>query len=89
MISALLLSSGILLPPKQYDHPPKMPVVVIDDTPEEVERFCRKRAEYFGGRSIIGCAFPGKDICIIVMPNGYSRDLWRHERAHCNGFSHD
>lgn len=90
MISVLLLSSGILLPPKQYRGIPEMPVKVIEGTQEEVDRFCRKSAKYHGQRSIQACALPGKKLCIIIWPEELPRHgrLWVHEQAHCRGWKH-
>lgn len=89
VVSILLASvSGVQLPPAKYDYPPKQKLHVLEGTQSEIQRFCRKASRYGGPGHILACTIPGKKICIIIWPKGQPRsgDLWRHERAHCNGF---
>jgi hypothetical protein len=92
MISLILLASlsGVQLPPAKFDHPPRQKMHVLEGTHSEIQRTCRVASKYRGEREILACAIPSKKFCIIIWPKGKPRsgDLWRHERAHCNGWKH-
>lgn len=83
-------ASGSFLPPPEYDYPPRQKVQVLEGTHSEIQRVCRLASRYGGPRSILACSIPNNRICIIVWPKGKHRSgpLWRHERAHCNGWRH-
>lgn len=88
--ATVLLTSGVQPPPARYDHAPRQRVQVLEGTKAEIQRVCRLASKYHGGRDILACTIPGKTVCIMVWPKGKPRSgaLWRHERAHCNGWKH-
>ncbi len=92
MLSFLLAASlsGVQIPPARYDHPPAMRMQVIEGTNAQIQRVCRLASKYRGELEILACAIPGKTVCIMIWPKGKPRSgpLWRHERAHCNGWRH-
>lgn len=79
------------LPPEQYDHTPKMPVTVERVTKDQLLAQC-----YTATKSSLGCAFPSSTSCRIIIVDdaamradgrGWTYELmFRHERAHCNGW---
>ncbi len=79
-----------LAPPAHFDHPPRVPMQVIEGTQAEIQRVCRRLSGYAGGHHILACAIPSRTRCIIIWPKGRAREgvLWRHERAHCNNWRH-
>jgi hypothetical protein len=74
-------------PPARFDHPAKN-VMVMEDSPGEVNRLCRLAARYRGKGNILACALTMKHVCVIIFPRGVTRTgpLYRHEQAHCNGW---
>lgn len=88
ILSAVLLSASVALPPKRYRHPPRMRVQITEGTPEQVERFCRRSIHHNQDRRILACSLPGEKLCVIILPHGYSQDLRTHEEGHCNGWKH-
>ena len=87
MISAFVLAAilSVQAPPARYDFEPKIPVSVIEVSSPNMT--CRR----IGGRNsgtILACAVASKSRCIIIWPAGKRRAglMWRHERAHCNGW---
>lgn len=73
------------MPPAQYDHPaPHMDVHVLSAA--RLERICRGFMKH---SNPIACAIKYKNIkCVILLPRGYADWMYRHERAHCNGWKH-
>lgn len=90
LLVAAFLATSVQLPPARYDHKPTVSMQVIEGTKAEIQRVCRMASKYEGGREILSCALPSETRCIIIWPKGqpHSGDLWRHERAHCNGWRH-
>ena len=88
LIAAFLAATSIQAPPARYDHPPKIQMKVMEAPPSQLRRVCRLASGYRGGGTILACSMPGKSRCIIIWPAGEKRAglLWRHERAHCNGW---
>lgn len=83
-----------LLPPKEYDHPYKGGIIVTHLNDDNIDEICGKWA--------VACTYADpslKDVCyiymrkILIMPHSGNRvpynKLFRHERAHCNGWIHD
>jgi hypothetical protein len=75
------------IPPARFDHAhPNMAVRYL--SPSEVDKLCRRigaRAPF--GLAIKGCAKGGPTSCAIVIPLKDDGAIFRHERAHCNGWS--
>ena len=74
-------TNGTILPPARYDH--EMPGLTVMQFPMiGVKRVC--------GKQRIACApvGDGKPPCWIVIPNTVpiGGAVYRHERAHCNGW---
>ena len=88
--ATVLMAADIQPPPARYDHAPTVRMQVIEGTKAQIQRVCRMASGYHGGRHILSCAIPSKGLCIIVWPRGMKRSgwLWKHERAHCNGWRH-
>lgn len=79
-----------VVPPKPYDHSAANAVVVSRD-PAQIRALCTvKEASPWPGGGVGACTlYRGKDKpCIILWPRGVPKSgvLWRHERAHCNGW---
>jgi len=77
----------VLEPPARFDHPYAGPVI------ERVLPLGEARAVCAGkGTRADACSWVIKGTCYLVIPrNGQVKDLRayvRHERAHCNGWSH-
>lgn len=74
-------------PPKRFDHP-AVNTLVVERTPQQIRDLCSEHSPWASG--VGACALPGKR-CIILWPKGKARAglLWRHERAHCNGWPAD
>jgi hypothetical protein len=85
-LMALLLM--VKPPPHEFDHPFEG-MIVQYATLEEIEREC-------GYDHAIGCALiteasDGTIVkCTLLLPHGnpVGNRLYRHERAHCNGWRH-
>lgn len=89
-------------PPPEYDRPANN-MNVWHRSPVKVNDLCRRlvthpdnpyRLAANGGGVFEACAIGGPAQCILVMPQrasitraSYDR-LYRHERAHCNGWNH-
>ncbi len=86
LLLALPILMGIQAPPARYDHPPKIPVVVVEVA--DPNRVCRGLSGYRGGSYILACALLLKTRCVIIWPEGQKQSglLWRHEIGHCNGW---
>lgn len=106
MIAAALLAAstlawpdGVVIPPAQYDHPPKMPIVVIHPHAAEFAALCPHDSscsiEYVNGNCVIAMpewsevrtSWSGRGKPQRPTPE-YIGHLFRHERAHCNGWRH-
>lgn len=89
-LSMVILVGGVEPPPARYDHAPTVRLHVIEGTDEQIQRVCRRASRYDGDLKILACAMASDDACIIIWPKGQPRAgrLWRHERAHCNGWEH-
>jgi hypothetical protein len=79
-----------VIPPKQYDRAATN-VMVVNRTPAEIRSVCTVReASPWPGGGVGACTlYRGKNKpCIILWPRGVPKSgvLWRHERAHCNGW---
>lgn len=76
-----------IIPPKQFDHPAPN-ARVVNRSPDQIARICQKHSPWASG--VGACAlYSGKNKpCIILWPQGVPKSgvLWRHERAHCNGW---
>src|SRR5213595_314379 len=88
----VLATWPIEAPPPQYDHPFHGKVIVSYDAPGAC-------GSVYGGHAS-GCAYVSKGVCRIhlrpkgstygffVMDNEGIANVFRHERAHCNGWRH-
>lgn len=75
-----------MMPPAIYDHPPAKPPIVIMRSLDELEALC---ADNPWGDNIGACTMVMKNgQCLILWLDGdpVGGVLWRHERAHCNGW---
>ena len=82
------LWGGVVPPPAQYDHPYRGRLYVHYAHPE------RLKFECFTSRNINGCAQSfRKGHCTIYISSELSKQekarVYRHERAHCNGWNKD
>jgi hypothetical protein len=72
-------------PPARFSGQPAMAAKVIRS--DIVPTFCRNASQKKG------CAYPGTQLCVIVIARGLSssafRAVLRHEKAHCNGWPAD
>jgi hypothetical protein len=89
----VLAAMGLVLdPPAKYDYPPNPPPIVEETTLEEIARRCASTV-LPKGYFVLACTLPPSPYnkCVIAWPKGTPRNnaLWRHERAHCNGWVHD
>ena len=77
------------LPPVEYDKPYPGQLTVEEVTSAQLRTRCVSATQ-----SSLGCAFPGKDKCHILLVSEASmravgwtvEAMLRHERAHCNGW---
>jgi|SRR5271170_3429605 hypothetical protein len=78
----------VLEPPERYNHPYAGPVIEQVLPLGETRTLCAHM-----GAPADACAWVAHGACHIVIPrNGPVKDLQayvRHERAHCNGWTHD
>lgn len=88
---AMLASNSVnaqLAPPLQFDHTYTGKMIIRHGSPKKVDDMCRVRGQT--GPGPWACTYmenlPGE--CTIWMPNKHAfYDLiFRHERAHCNGW---
>ena len=98
--SSVMAHSTTELPPAGYDHPAAQ-MRVWSYSVAKVDDLCgrlvtHKQNPYRVARTgtMFGCAIGGVKQCILIMPKksgmstvSYDR-LYRHERAHCNGWHH-
>lgn len=73
----------ILDPPAIHDHPYAGQVIEHRLSVRGIEIVC--------GRGKLACSWPslsGSGPCYVWLPVKASAALWRHERAHCNGWEH-
>jgi hypothetical protein len=89
-------------PPAEFDRPANN-MRIWHYSAAKVSDLCQRlvthrdnpyRLASTGGRAIGGCAVGGTAQCILILPvrssvsaESYDR-LYRHERAHCNGWRH-
>jgi hypothetical protein len=68
-------------PPARYDKP-AFNVAVQHASKSQIKRFC-------GNPFALGCAYAHSKGCTIIVPPGTGTEsmLYRHERAHCNGWA--
>lgn len=87
-----------LQPPWYYDYPYRGKLTVIYLSPDSVHEVCKRGLQLDPSARVRACAYTydkRPDLCEVVMPHktAYSRDIWdqifRHEIAHCNGWSGD
>jgi len=83
---------GFLFAPKQYDHETHKPMRVVYQEVEHIGDACGE-PELNG--KINGCSISiTGGVCMIILPlphtygKNYEDALFRHERAHCNGWRH-
>lgn len=83
LVSTAALASPRVEPPRRFDHPATVKVVVVPRTLAEINSICRDHPWVKAG----SCTLPGST-CVIMWPRGKARSgiLWRHEIAHCNGW---
>lgn len=67
-------------PPARYDKP-VVNLSVQYASKSQIKRFC-------GNPFALGCAYAHSKGCTIIVPPGTGKGsmLYRHERAHCNGW---
>ena len=84
------------LPPSAYDRPAAN-MKIWHYSAAQVNNLCRrimdKAGSHAGDGNVYGCAVGGPAQCILIMPHeGVTtvnyQALYRHERAHCNGWRH-
>jgi hypothetical protein len=77
----------VLEPPERYNHPYSGPVIERVLPLGEARAACAHM-----GAPADACAWVARGTCYLVIPrNGPVKDLGayvRHERAHCNGWTH-
>jgi hypothetical protein len=88
LVSLILVSSSsgagaigyIQPPPARYDKP-AFNVSVQYASKSQIKRYC-------GNPFALGCAYAHSKGCTIIVPldTGTGSMLYRHERAHCNGW---
>src|SRR5262249_23480455 len=90
------LRANDYLPPGEFDHEYKGELKIVRGTQQELHAACPN--SFLPGNNALGCAkqaLPG--VCVIYMLNdaGLQALNWdveivfRHERAHCNGWRHE
>jgi len=99
LLSTEVHAMRVDLPPKRYDHS-HPDLVILETRFSQVDNMCRgifgrRKFERFG--RVLACAAVGngKSPCILILPkaggSGVSKAeraaLFRHERAHCNGWA--
>lgn len=84
------------LPPALYDHPFDGPLTVVSRPVEQIGLMCRTAGGFLAKDwalgATYGCSFKVNGRCYVIVPSDVPdklRDqLFRHEQAHCNGWSH-
>jgi len=90
-------SLNVIHPPKRYDHPhPRL--VVVEVSGRDVRKLCgtlfgRANFDHYG--RVHGCASvgDGRKSCVLIMAKRGTLSartyeaVFRHERAHCNGWA--
>lgn len=93
-MSFLFAIAVSLLPPAEFDYP-YAGTLFEDVLPiAQVDAECRRLTGTTRKKLIRGCAVKYPGGCLIVYPDvpvkGVdSRDIRRHEIAHCNGWKHE
>lgn len=92
------LSHGnYFVPPKAYDYAPKKTPIILYTDELSVPFACGEpvgREFHNGDFRIQACARELGSRCLIILPfasqvsTADEEGLWRHERAHCNGWKH-
>ena len=96
VISGLALSAAIAacsaFAPEKYDHA-SANMIVRHTSVAGVARRCGRHMPAHRAQ-ILGCALGNEKLCLVFLPHkasvgavAYER-LYRHERAHCNGWKH-
>lgn len=88
---ALVLNGGLLAPPAQFNHEP-VAAYVVDIVPhKQLPVVCGKPK---GEKVRVGCAMTNKLGSFIFITDAVASDkrayaiVFRHERAHLNGWKH-
>jgi hypothetical protein len=84
------------LPPAQYDHGFDGTLTVVSRPFEQVGIICRTvrgfAAKDVALGAVFGCSFMVDGRCYVILPSDVPDklldQLFRHERAHCNGWIH-
>ena len=79
MLEAAVAAWLVLQPPARFDYPNDTMTVLRRDTAEIID-IC--------GRTNVACAYFHDGRCFIVIPHKAPESgmIYRHERAHCNGW---
>jgi len=82
----------MLMPPVQYDHPPKIPVIERVVPWNELQRLCRagieaEKVRTATGYGVWGCSVVKDGKCYVARID--NPGVRRHEVAHCNGWPRD
>jgi hypothetical protein len=82
----------MLMPPAQYERPPKIPVIERVVPWNELQQFCRagieaQKVRTATGYGVWGCSVVKDDKCYIARID--NPGVRRHELAHCNGWPKD
>ncbi len=91
LMAVLLTAMGnTMIPPERYDHVYTGKLLVLRVGADDLNRICKTRTAACVVREI----GPDRGRCTIFMIRkgvisiAFERKLRRHERAHCNGWSH-
>jgi len=79
----MLAATPALGQPAGYDRPYRGKLTVVHLSPWDIRKVC--------GGLAVACAVVGKGRCTIYMSpldNWKTRQTYRHEIAHCNGWKH-
>ena len=77
-------------PPPQYDYAPTGTFMKVERTYNPDKKCRRYGAQPSKGNVVEGCTIRKGGTCVIVLPYSANKGsvLYRHERAHCNGWRH-
>jgi hypothetical protein len=92
-------ADGIEMPPARFDHWPRAKVFVRHIHFNQMQFVCGlTAAERAQKMSVLACAPMFGNECWLFLPvwaefeggnnSAWRRHIWKHERAHCNGWRH-
>lgn len=81
-------AAPLMYPPDRYDRPYHGKLIVLERTASDLQAICaRNGSPWKGGTG--ACTVLTSKGCVVVWRKGRPRSgaLWRHEMAHCLGWS--